>query len=116
MLASARRAAMIAAALVIAGLVSCAVYFVAVSRRCDEFRDARRGSLDYSLCGLGNELIARVPIVSPVSEPLYSWRLPDGTKPGHNQVRYESRDTPDHRPDDARGVPAPGRVLREVVG
>ena len=85
---------MIAGALVIAGLVSCAVYFVAVSRRCDEVRDARRGSFDYRLCGEGNELIARVPIVSPASEPLHSWRLPDGTKPGHHQVRYESRDAP----------------------
>jgi hypothetical protein len=54
---------MIAGALVIAGMVSCAVYFIAVSRRCDELRDVRRGSLDYRLCGEGNELIARVPIL-----------------------------------------------------
>lgn len=94
MVAGARRAVIIGGALVIAGLLSCAVYLVAVSRRCDEVRDARRGSFDYRLCGVGNELIARVPIVSPASEPLYSWRLANGTKPGHNQVRYESRDAP----------------------
>jgi len=94
MLAGARRAAIIGGALVIAGLVLCGVYLVAVSRRCGEVRDAPRGSFDYHLCGVGRELIARVPIVSPAGEPLYSWRLADGTKPGHNQVRYESRDAP----------------------
>ena len=70
MVAGARRTAIVGGVMVIAELVSCAVYFVAVSRRCDEVRDARRGSFDYRLCGVGSELIARVPIVSPASEPL----------------------------------------------
>ena len=85
-----RRAGIIAGAVVIAALAGCAACFFLVLRRCGDVRDVRRGSFDYRLCGVGSELIARVPIVAPASEPLYSWTLADGTKPGRNVLRYES--------------------------
>lgn len=60
-----RRAGIIAGAVVIAALAGCAAYFFLVLRRCGDVRDVRRGSFDYRLCGVGSELIARVPIVAP---------------------------------------------------
>ena len=74
----------------IAALAGCAAYFLLVLRRCGEVRDVRRGSLDYRLCGVGSELIARIPIVASAGEPLYSWTLAEGTKQGRNLLKYES--------------------------
>ena len=91
---SGRRLGIIEGALVIAALTGFAVYFFLVLRRCGDARDVRRGSFDYRLCGVGGELIARIPIVAPASEPLYSWKLAEGTKPGHNTLKYESRASP----------------------
>ena len=71
-------------------LAGCATYFILVLRRCDDVRDVRRGSFDYRLCGVGGELVARMPIVAPASEPLFSWTLAEGTKPGRNLLKYES--------------------------
>jgi hypothetical protein len=63
-------------------------------RTCDEVWNSRRGSLDYHLCGIGGELIAELPIVAPANEPLYSWRLADGTMPGFVKQHYDSSQPP----------------------
>ena len=39
-------------------------------------------------------LIARVPVVAPGNEPLYSSTQADGLAPGHDELRYESLDPP----------------------
>lgn len=69
-------------------------YLLLVLRTCDEVRDLARGSFDFTLCGLGGELIARVPVVAASSEPLYSRTLADGLQPGHSGLKYESREPP----------------------
>ena len=89
-----KRLAVATGAVLGAALALGVAYFLVVLRRCNEVRYAPRGSLDYRLCGVSGELIARVPIVSPASEPLYSWTLANGTKPGHDALKYESKDSP----------------------
>ena len=75
-------------------LVALAIYVLLVLRRCDEASDVRRGSFDYRLCGVGSTFIATVPIVAVAGEPLYSWRLAEGTKPGYTELKYESVQLP----------------------
>jgi hypothetical protein len=69
-------------------------YVLLVLRRCDEVRDLPQGSFDYRLCGLGGTLIASVPVVAPVSEPLYSRTLADGLSVGYSVLKYESSQAP----------------------
>lgn len=68
---------------------------IAVARTCGEVWHVHRGSFEFRLCGLAGDLISSVPIAAPATAPLYSWRRPDGTKPGFTQLDYTSRASPD---------------------
>jgi hypothetical protein len=70
-------------------------YAIAVGRNCHEAWNVSRGSFRYRLCGVSSELIAHIPVEGATAPPAYSWRLADGTKPGHSMVRYESHERPD---------------------
>jgi hypothetical protein len=64
-----------------------ASYFVLAFRTCGEVTDVPRGSFDYRL---GGSLIARIPVVAPGNEPLYSSTPADGLALGHDELRYQS--------------------------
>jgi hypothetical protein len=87
-------------ALIVGGLgclvtLGLGAYVIAVSRNCDEAWNVLRGSFRYRLCGMGSELITAIPVVEALAPPTYSWKLADGTKPGHKLLRYDSGQSPE---------------------
>lgn len=81
---------MAAVALVVVGVAAVAL---AQLGTCDEVSLVRRRSYEFLLCGTADELIAKIPVVGPADEPLFSWRYADGMKPGLWRLEYESRST-----------------------
>jgi hypothetical protein len=75
------------AGVVLLGMV---VYVVAVLWICDKGWGVTRGSLEFRLCGLGDEFIASIPTEGAIGKPRYSWTNPEGNKLGHKRLQYET--------------------------